>query len=147
MKILTFFGPNCQSLNTSTSLIKSICKESAISNTNIPALKWDIGNEKSATTQYPEFQKNQGSKNFEVSNYGLFLYRKHSFFLGITWWYITLFLSFKKKFVGSTMSIFSQINIKYWRSCYWNFFFFLDLNKNLQKDHKYYAQVQCQLCA
>ena len=36
-------------INTpSTSLIESICKESTITNTNIPALKWGTDNEKNA---------------------------------------------------------------------------------------------------
>ena len=48
--------------NPSTSLIESICKESTVSNTNIPALKWGIDNEKNAITQYTEFQRNQDIK-------------------------------------------------------------------------------------
>ena len=65
--------------NPSTSLIESICKESTVSNTNIPALKWGIDNEKNAITQYTEFQRNQRHQNFKVSNCGLFLYRENSF--------------------------------------------------------------------
>ena len=42
-------------------------------------LKWGIDNEKNAVTQYTEFQKNQGHKNFKVNNCGLFLYRVNSF--------------------------------------------------------------------
>ena len=34
--------------NLSTSLIESICTGSIISNTNIPALKWAVDNEKNA---------------------------------------------------------------------------------------------------
>ena len=65
--------------NPSTLLIESICKESTIINTNIPALKWGIDNEKNAITQCTEFQRNQGHKKFKVSNCGLFLYRENSF--------------------------------------------------------------------
>ena len=52
--------------NPSTSLIESICKESAIFNTNIPALKWGNDNEKNAITQYTEFLRNQEHKHFKV---------------------------------------------------------------------------------
>ena len=43
-----------------------------------------------------------------------------------------------KKIVGSEMSIFLKRNIL-------TLIFFIDANKNLKKDHKYYAQVQCLL--
>ena len=69
--------------NPSTSLIESICKESTITNTNIPALKWGIDNEKNAITQYIEFLRNQGHQNFKLNNCGLFLCRENSF-LGVT---------------------------------------------------------------
>ena len=97
--------------NPSTSLIESICKESTVSNTNIPALKWGIDNEKYAITQYTEFQRKQGHQNFKVSNCGLFLYRENSF-LGASPGG-TMFLPFRKKIVGSKMSIFSKRNIKH----------------------------------
>ena len=60
--------------NPSTSLMKSVCKESTVTNANIPALKCGINNEKNAITQYTQFQRNQGHKNFKVNNCGLFLY-------------------------------------------------------------------------
>ena len=44
--------------NTFTSLIESICKESAITNTKIPALKWGIDKDKNVITQLTEFQRN-----------------------------------------------------------------------------------------
>ena len=69
--------------NPSTSLIESICKESTITNTNIPALKWGIDNEKNAITQYIEFLRNQGHQNFKLNNCGMFLCRENSF-LGVT---------------------------------------------------------------
>ena len=65
--------------NPSTSLIESISEKSTITNTNFPALKWDIDNEKNSITQYTEFQRNQGYKSFKVNNYGLFSYRENSF--------------------------------------------------------------------
>ena len=65
--------------NLSTSLIESICTGSIISNTNIPALKWAVDNEKNAINQYTELQRNQEHKNFKISNCGLFLYRENSF--------------------------------------------------------------------
>ena len=48
----------------SISLIESICKESTIFNTNIPALGND--NEKNAITQYTEFLRNQEHKHFKL---------------------------------------------------------------------------------
>ena len=69
--------------NPSTSLIGFIIKESTITNTNIPILKWGIDNEKNAITQYTQFQKNQGHKNVKLNNSGLFLYRENSFLGGI----------------------------------------------------------------
>lgn len=38
-----------------------------------------IDNNKKANTQYTEFQRKQGHKNFKVNNCGLFLYRENSF--------------------------------------------------------------------
>ena len=93
--------------NPPTSLIESICKESTITNTNIPALKWGIDNEKNAITQYTEFQRNQGHKNFKVSNSGLFLYRENSS-LGASPDGTSQCSCHSEK-----MSIFSQRNIKY----------------------------------
>ena len=46
--------------NPSTSLVESICKESAVTNTNIPAIKQGTDNNKNAITQYTELQRNQG---------------------------------------------------------------------------------------
>ena len=54
--------------------MESTCKELTISNTNTPALKWGIDNEKNAITQYTKFQRKQGHKNFKIYNCGLFLY-------------------------------------------------------------------------
>ena len=54
-------------------LIESICKKATIANVNITALTWGIDNEKNAITQYTEFQRNQGNKNFKVNSGGLLL--------------------------------------------------------------------------
>ena len=48
--------------NPSASLIESICKESTITNTNIPVLNWGNDNEKNVITQYTEFQRNRDIK-------------------------------------------------------------------------------------
>ena len=60
-------------------LIESICKKATIANVNITALTWGIDNEKNAITQYTEFQRNQGNKNFKVNSGGLLLYKENSF--------------------------------------------------------------------
>ena len=99
--------------NLSASLIKSICKESAITCTNIPALKWGIDNEKNTITHYTRFQRNQGHKNIKLNNCGLLLYREHLFLGTSPDGLSQCFCHSEKKIVGSEMSIFSKKNIKY----------------------------------
>ena len=99
--------------NLSTSLIEYICKESTITNTNIPALKWGIDNEKNGLNQYTEFQRNQGHTNFKLNNCGLFLYRENSFLGPLTDGITQCSYHSEKKNVGSEMCFFSKRNIKY----------------------------------
>ena len=87
--------------NPSTSLVESICKESAVTNTNIPAIKQGTDNNKNAITQYTELQRNQGHQNFKLNNCGLLLYRENSF-LGTS--------PDDTKIVGIEMSISSKRN-------------------------------------
>ena len=118
--------------NPYTSLIKSICKESTIANTNIPALKWGINNEENAITHYTEFQRNQGHKNFKVNNFGSFLYRQNSL-LGASPDGISQCSCHAAKKLLEVQCPFSQTETLNINDAVTESDFFMDANKNLKK--------------
>lgn len=130
--------------NPSVSLVKRICSESKVYNTTVPSLKWGLDHEKVALKEFHVSVAKEHTKNFTIEECGLKLCESMPF-IGASADGLLNCQCHQRSFTLEIKCPYSLRESETMEGVLTNNKFFLNPDKSLKSNHKYYTQIQLQL--